>query len=191
MIEEFNITVFKYINHLAGINPVLDGIVKIGAQYLPFVFIFWLLYLWLKHDDKYKNIVLYSIYSVSLGLLLNLLISLFYFHPRPFMIPVGEPLIQHKPDASFPSDHTTFMLSIAFMLSYFKETKISGLILLVLGLMGGLARIFCGLHFPLDIIGSLGVGLLSSFLIYLLQNKLGVLNRFIVNLMQHHYNKAP
>ena len=191
MIEEFNIAVFKYINHLAGINPILDNLAKATAEYLPFIFIFWLLYLWLKRDNRYKNLALYSVYSAISGLLLNFLITIFYFHPRPFMVPVGKLLIQHRPDASFPSDHTTFMLSIAFMLSYVKETKISGLILLVLGLMGGLARIFCGLHFPLDIIGSLGVGLLSSFLIYLLQNKLGVLNRFIINLMQHHYNKAP
>jgi len=183
MIEEFNIAVFKYINHFAGINPVLDGIAKVIAQYLPFIFILWLLYLWLKRDNRYKNLALYSVYSAISGLLLNFLIAVFYFHLRPFMVPVGKLLIQHRPDASFPSDHTTFMLSIAFMLSYFKETKISGLILLVLGLMGGLARIFCGLHFPMDIIGSLGVGLLSSFIIYLLRSKLEVLNRFIINLI--------
>ena len=184
MIERLNIAIFKYINQFAGINPVLDGIAKTTAQCLPFAFILWLLYLWLKRDNKYKNIVLYGGYSAGIGLLLNSLISVFYYHPRPFMVHMGKLLIQHTPDASFPSGHATFMLSIVFMLLYFKETRISGLILLVLGLIGGLARVFCGLHFPMDIIGSLGVGLLSSFLIYLLQNKLGVLNRVIINLMK-------
>ena len=182
MLERLNIIIFEYINHFANLNTFLDNIARITAKYLPFVFILWLIYLWFRKENNYKNITLLSGYSTILGLLLNFLISSFYFHPRPFMIGIGKLLIQHSPDASFPSDHTTLMLSIALMLIYFKETKKSGVILLILGFIGGLARVFCGLHFPMDIVGSFGVALLSSFLIYLLRNKLTSLNKMLINL---------
>ncbi len=181
MLEKLNIAIFELINHFAGINPILDEFVKIIANYLPLAFIFCLLYLWFK-KSKYQNIVLFSIYSAILGLLLNLITASFYYHPRPFMIPVGKLLIPHAPDTSFPSDHTTFMLSIAFMFIYFKEMRILGLILTIFGLIGGFARIFCGLHFPLDIVGSCAISVLSSLSIHLLQNRLKYLNEIIVSL---------
>lgn len=184
MIEKFNISIFKYINHFAGVNNILDIFAVIAAKYLVFVFILWLFYLWLKKEKKYKIIALYSGYSVALGMLLNSLISFFYYHPRPFMIPVGILLVHHVPESSFPSGHTTFTLSIALMLVYFKETRSTGLILSILGFVVGLARIFCGVHFPMDIIGSIGVALVASFIIYLLKNKLEIFNRNISRVLK-------
>lgn len=179
MIERLNIAIFKYINHFAGVNTILDGLAIIIAKYLLFIFILWLVYLWFKGGKEYKNIALYSGYSAILGLLLNFLIVSSYYHPRPFMVHLGKLLIQHPPETSFPSDHTTFTLSIAFMLVYFRETRIEGL-----------SRVFCGLHFPMDIIGSLGVALISSFLIHLLQSKLKILNQVIINLYLKFRGKA-
>jgi undecaprenyl-diphosphatase len=161
---------------------VLDSISRISTKYLPFIFVLWLIYSWFSRKNEYKNSVLYSGYSAILALLLNSLISTLYYHPRPFMLNMGKLLIYHAPETSFPSDHTTFMLSIAFMLTYFKETRKSGLALSILGFIGGLSRVFCGLHFPIDIIGSFGVALLSSFLIYSLQTKLKTLNQIIIRL---------
>ena len=65
------------------------------------------------------------------------------------MIPVGTTLFPYAAETSFPSDHTTFMLSIALMMSYFKETRKIGIILAVLGLIGGLSRVFCRSTFPI------------------------------------------
>lgn len=182
MIERLNINIFKYINHFADINPILNNIAIIIAKYLIFIFILWIVYLWFRRGREYKKIAIYSIYSFILGFLFNLLISFFYYHPRPFMIHLGKLLIQHVSETSFPSDHTTIMLSIAFLSLYFKETRKEGLILSIFGFISGMARVFCGVHFPLDIIGSLVVALLSSFIIYRLQNKLNILNQIIATL---------
>lgn len=176
---------FEYINHFAGTNYVLDHIAIITAKYLAFFFVLCLVYLWFK--SKYQNAVLYSFYAAVLGLSLNLIISALYYHPRPFMLHLGKLLIPHSPETSFPSDHTTFMLSIAFMLIYFRKTRISGLILLVLGLLGGLARVFTGLHFPFDIIGSAVVAIFSSLIIYSLKTRLEPLNNFI---RSHLFNSS-
>ncbi len=179
-----NIKLFKILNNLAGKSFLLDTASVVMAEYLSYIFILGLLFLWFKKDKIYKNIILYSIYSVVLGLVLNFLIALVYFHPRPFVLQLGKTLIEHAPDASFPSDHTTFMLSIAFMLLYFKETKYVGAIFVLLGLMGGLARVIAGIHFPADIIGSLFVAIASSFAIFLLKDKLEKFNNLILNLFK-------
>ncbi len=187
--SNLNIHLFNYINHFAGINHILDNLAIITAKYLFAVFILWLAYLWFKKKKEYKSITLYSTYSAILGLLFNFLISSLYFHPRPFMLHLGKLLIQHPPETSFPSDHTTFMLSIAFMLIYFRETRISGIILSIFGLIGGISRVYCGLHFPLDIIGSLAVALSSSLIIFSLKDKLKRLNRIIINLYNRIFGK--
>lgn len=172
-INEF---LFLVINSLAGKNKVLDLTGIFLAKYTPFFFIIFLLYLCLR--DK-RRPTIYAGYSAILGILLNFTIGLFYFHPRPFMEGLGKELIKHSPDNSFPSDHTTFMLSIALTLFYFRETRVWGVFLSVLGLLGGLSRVYCGVHFPFDILGSVFVSLVSSTTVYFLKDYLEPLNKII------------
>ncbi len=117
-----------------------------------------------------------------LGVALNLLITLVYFHPRPFMEGIGHALINHADETSFPSDHTTLMLSIALMLLFFKSTRIISSIFLAFGLIGGFARVFCGIHYPFDIAGSLLVAFVSAVIIWSLREKLWIVNTIIINL---------
>ncbi len=179
MIEQLNIALFHMINQYAGLNPLVDTFAILAAQYMPLIFVMVLIWLWIKKGTTTKNIVLYSIYAAILGLIINYIIGQFYFHPRPFMIPVGITLFHYPAETSFPSDHTTFMLSIALTISYFKETRKIGVILAILGLIGGFSRVFAGVHFPLDIIGSIGVSIIASLTIYYLKDNLTSLNRKI------------
>ena len=181
MLDQINIIMFRAINHFAGNNIFMDKLGILTAKYLPIVFILFLIYLWFS-KNKNKEPALYSGYSAILGLLLNFFITLFYFHPRPFVDKIGTLLINHVPDSSFPSDHTTFMLSITFMLLYFKKTRKAGLILSVLGILGGIARIFCGLHYPFDIIGSFLVAIISSGLIFIFREQIHKFNKQIISL---------
>jgi len=177
-----NRNAFLFINQFSGKIRAVDVTITIIAQYLPWMFMLFVLYVWFKKDREYKSISLLSIYSAAIGLLINYIITLFYFHPRPFMMHIGKVLITHPPETSFPSDHTTFMLSIAVLFIYFKKARIPGLILALAGLIGGFARVYCGLHFPGDIIGSIGVSIVSSSLMYGFNVKLGKINDFIISL---------
>ncbi len=185
MIEQINITLFHLINQYAGVNPSIDIIAVFMAQYMPVVIILVLAYLWIKNGNKHRNIVLYGIYASIIGLAINLIIGLIYFHPRPFMIQMGTQLFQYPAETSFPSDHTTFMISMALMLIYFKETRMVGIGLFILGLTGGFARVFSGVHFPFDILGAIVVSIFSSILIYQFKDRLSPLNNTITRI----YNK--
>ena len=179
MIENINMALFHLINQYAGVNPIVDTIAILAAKYMPIVFVIPLIYLWVKKGDKNKDIALYSIYAAIIGLFINYIIGIFYYHPRPFTLHMGTLLFPYSADSSFPSDHTTLMLSIALIMIYFKETRKLGIILAILGLIGGFARVFSGVHFPFDILGSVVVAIIISLAIYHLKDKLTFLNRRI------------
>ena len=185
MIEQLNIALFQLINQYAGINPVFDSIAVLAAEYMPVVVILALIYIWIKGDNTH-DILLYGVYAGITGLIINYLIGLVYFHPRPSMLHLGTQLFSYPTDSSFPSDHTTLMVSIALMLIYFRETRIYGVIILILGLIGGFARVFSGIHFPFDIFGSVIVAIISSLLIYFFKDRFNPLN----NLIKRIYSKV-
>lgn len=179
MIEQLNLALFHLINQYAGLNPVIDTLAIFAAEYMPVIVILALVILWILKGNNSRDVILYGIYAAIIGLVINYIIGLVYFHPRPFMIGLGTQLFQYPAETSFPSDHTTFMVSIALMLLYFKETRVYGVILLILGLIGGLARVFSGVHFPLDILGSIVVSIISTLIIFRFKDRFNPLNMLI------------
>ena len=173
-----NQNIFLEINNLAGKSHLLDLIMKMAAEYLPYLFIGLLFYLWF---SERKNEALYAGYATTLGVLTNQLIGLFYFHPRPFMDHLGTTLLSHKPDSSFPSDHTTFTLSIALMLITFKTTRAIGIITTFLALWCGIARVYAGVHYPFDILGSIVVSIIAVMIIAMLKSRLIAINKLIIS----------
>jgi undecaprenyl-diphosphatase len=176
MIEQINFALFHLINQYAGLNPIIDNLAIITAKYMPVIIILGLIYLWFKNKSRNRDIVLFGVYAAILGLIINYIIGLFYFHPRPFMLHLGTLLFQYPAETSFPSDHATLMFSLALMLMYFKETRVAGIIFLILGAIGSFARIFSGVHFPLDILGSLIVSIISTIIIFQFKHKFIPLN---------------
>lgn len=181
LLERINISIFSAINKYAGKSPLVDNIAIAIAEYLPLVFIAVLICLWFSSKVDGKHAALYAGYSAVLGALINFFITIFYFNPRPFMENIGTALINHAPNSSFPSDHTTFLLSIATMLLFSKSTRIIGCLLLFFGLFGGVSRVFCGIHFPLDIFGSLLVSFLTSTMIWAFRENFIAINEYTVN----------
>ncbi len=174
-----NQKLFLYINSFAGKNHLVDLIMIIIAQITPYLFIFLLFYLWF---SKRKNEALYAGYGAIIGILINKIISLFYFHPRPFMNHLGTTLLFHKADSSFPSNHTTFTLSIAFILLTFKSTRFIGVIATFFALWCGFSRVYIGVHYPFDIFGSIVVSILTVVFVMIFKNQLTILNKLIIDI---------
>jgi undecaprenyl-diphosphatase len=115
------------------------------------------------------------------GMVFSKTISLFYTHNRPFVDNLGINLVEHAPDSSFPSDHTTFILSIAISLFFFKKTKKLGLIMIIVGFVSGIARVFEGVHYPFDIFGALIISFMAALLIFKIKSNVQMINNFIIN----------
>ena len=89
---------------------------------------------------------------------------------------VGQTLINHAPDASFPSDHMLIFSSIAFSYIFAKERNI-GFFLFLLAIEVAWSRIYLGVHFPLDMLGALTVAFITAFSVQKIWNKNG--NSFV------------
>ncbi len=176
---EPDITIFHIINGLAGRNYILDTTMIFAANYFIYFISAYLVYLWFAKSN-YRQEVLFAGYAALLGLGMNFIISLLYFHPRPFMIPTGSLLIAHVPETSFPSDHATLVFAISLMFLTFRNLRKTGAILFVLSFISGLARVYVGVHFPMDIAGSLFVALFSMGLLLTLKEYFIPFNRILI-----------
>lgn len=179
LLEELNKQLFLFINTNTGVNYNLDLAAIIIADYTAYLFLFIMLYTWFT-NRKYET--LYAGYAASLGLLINQIIGLFYYHNRPFVDGLGINILSHNVENSFPSDHTTLLISITIIFMSFYTTKIVGKILLVLAILCSLSRIYCGVHYPFDIAGSIIVAGLSSLIIYNLREKLIYINEKLIKI---------
>lgn len=119
--------------------------------------------IWLRGQDDIRKAMMIAAVTALLGLFLNQCIGLFYWHPRPFMVPIGHTLIQHAPDSSFPSDHLTFWWGIALSLWFQKYLRLGGALALA-GLPIAWARVYLGVHFPLDMAGAALVAAASAWI---------------------------
>lgn len=157
--EDLNIYLFHGINSLATQYPVLDNIVIFTAHDLNAVFIIFLMLLLAFKWKEYNFLFIKTLFIVLSSILLSDLIELFYHHPRPFQLDLGHKLIGHGSSSSFPSQHTLTVVVIAFsyLSAGFKKIGILGL---VLALVVGFSRIYVGVHFPFDVLGSFVIGFL-------------------------------
>jgi undecaprenyl-diphosphatase len=176
-LETFNHTTFTLIHSLAGHAAWQDALGIAIGEYLPYLFIAVEVYFYF--FARRKDAALLAFYAVLLGLGINQLIGWVYFHPRPFMVGLGTPLVPHVAENSFPSDHTTFMASIAFAFLLLSGMRRWGVVLLILAILGGLGRVYIGVHFPLDIAGSLVTSLIAALVIVAARSRLSPLSRLV------------
>ena len=120
---------------------------------------------WLRSSVATRQVLLAAALAGLTGLLVNQLIGAAWYHPRPFASGYGPALIVHAADSSFPSDHLTLIWAVAFSLLLHRQTRLAGWALFLLGVPVAWARVYLGLHFPLDILGAALVALSSTWLI--------------------------
>ena len=116
---------------------------------------------WLRDSSTTRKLMLGAAAAGLVGLLFAQVIGLVWEHPRPFMVGMGRTLIAHAADSSFPSDHLTLLWSVAFSLLMYPSLRWTGA---VLGIPMAWARIYLGVHFPLDMAGAAIVAGLSAWL---------------------------
>ena len=108
----------------------------------------------------------FSLSAISVILARGIIVEIirfFYDRPRPFEALGIEPLILNNGAPSSPSGHAAFFFALA--LAVFFTNKKWGYWFFAGALLIGIARIFIGIHWPLDILAGAAVGLISAFLI--------------------------
>lgn len=121
-------------------------------------------------DNKTRiDILKISIISAPLALILARISSIFVYDTRPFVTDNVVPLIPHAADNGFPSDHTLAAMLIALVI--FKFNRKIGMVLIILALLLGVARVLVKIHHPLDIAGSIVIDLFSVWIALMVSKK--------------------
>ena len=170
--------------------------------FLPFFFVFYWIYYekFYKTDKKFsqkiknffsknekisikekKNWLLLMVYSIIFWVLINLTIQLFFFFDRPELL--ITPILQHIPDASFPSDHSTVSFAFLFWLFFAGYKKIFWTFLPFVILMNT-ARIAGWVHWFFDILAWIIIWFFVVLTIFKNKNSkiIAKLNDFFINL---------
>lgn len=148
----------------AGTNPnsSLLLIAKFAAQYLVWIFPIVLVYQSYVVRKQRAFLICLAV-SVGLALVLSYVIGHFYYVARPFVDGYTVAYLPHSADAAFPSDHAILTATIAFTFILARYFTV-GCLLLLASLIIGWARIYVGIHYPLDIFGGLVLGFLIAFI---------------------------
>lgn len=161
-----NFLVFNFIHSLAGRWDILDraGVffAKDAIYLAALAFIFFFIF-GIRAARSRATFFAQSALAIiiSLGIILETARALFYL-ARPFEALEFAPLVYGPQASSFPSGHAIFVFTLSALV--FSRHKKLGIALFALSVAVGIARVFAGVHWPLDIVGGAIFGIGSALL---------------------------
>ena len=165
-----DLQLFQLINNLAGDYALLDGLARllVNEYFLTTIMSLILIVFWFEGQDRdqrerNQRAILRAIVALFIANIILKLCNLVYFRQRPFVGHEVNLLFYHPTDSSFPSNPATVGFSVATAIWLYNRRL--GALLLVLATLFGLARIYCGVHYPSDIIAGALLGALSAYLV--------------------------
>lgn len=123
--------------------------------------------------------------ALVVGLAINFGFASLLYEPRPFEMGLGQNLLHHVPETSFPSDHATFIWSLGFALLLFDRKRWPGALCVLLGGATAWARVYLGAHFPLDMAASLMIAVIAAIIVMLFRP---ALTRFLVPVADYSHD---
>ena len=119
------------------------------------------------NKEKYLKISKLCLYALLLSGVIALCLKLSIVEERPFkMLGHVHQLVLPSEPNSFPSGHSSSTFSVVTVLvNQFWENKILVVMLIIFALLIGFSRIYCGVHYPIDVVVGAIVGILSGVII--------------------------
>jgi undecaprenyl-diphosphatase len=161
-----DIAIFNLFHSLIGKSICFDSLAIFFAQ--GFIWILGIaaisIVIFLYRRRPLSKIFFFGLGTFVLSYICLLLIQYLYFRPRPFVALKINPLIDlSTQNPSLPSFHTILAFIIALVV--YAVNKKWGIVFLVFATLVGLARVLVGVHWFSDVLASVILVLLSSFLI--------------------------
>lgn len=175
---DLNIEIFYLINNNLA-NPFFDLIMPSltnlgGFVSLLCICIIAILICKYYKKDQYLKIAKLCLFSLVLSGIIAACLKLAIHEPRPYTVlsHVRQLTIPSEPN-SFPSGHTSSSFSVVTVLAseLWKYKKIV-IVLIAFCILIAFSRIYCGMHYPLDVVVGAIVGIISGLIFLKLKVKL-------------------
>ena len=160
--ENLNQTLFLALNASAAPPVALVALATFLTGWAIPVVLGWMVVFWIRRGEAERVALLDATVAALIALGLAQIIAVTWYHPRPADLRLGHQLLVHGKETSFPSDHATLLFGLSLPLIAHRITRTSGF--LVFAIAGSVAwsRVYLGVHFPLDMLGALGVAVVGS-----------------------------
>jgi len=176
MLENLNYGLFYLINATPASPEWMIDVATFIAKDLINIVPALVVILWLWGPRKQVSAQRQLVIKVAMALVISMTASWtlghLFPHDRPFVDHVGYNFLHHSADDSFPSDHGTviFTFALAFLLWH---RLWSGVVLMAIAAAIAWSRVYLGVHWPLDMLGGLLVGMIGCLSAQILWNLFG------------------
>ncbi len=167
----------EWISGLAGESSVCDGIMAIFATdfFVPVSISLYMSLLWFGTNDpvqRVKNQYGVMVASAALGIAcgwVSLINNFERFWERPFVEGenaryAAETIFYLPHDPSFPSNLAAVAFAAAMGICIYNRK--ASIPVFVLAILWSFSRVFAGVHYPIDILGGMGIGLFTGVFTY-------------------------
>ena len=160
---------FFFINGLAGRSEALDRFMTlvVGEHFIPVAMVMVLLAIWFLGKDapgreRNQMAVWCALLGVGFANAVVEIFNCFFDRLRPFEAYPGDvTLLFYQPtDPSFPAN--TAAVGFAFAMGVWFGNRKASALLIFFAIIWSFARVYCGVHYPLDIVGGAAIGILLS-----------------------------
>lgn len=165
---------FLLINDLAGRSEALDWFMKlvVGEHFIPVLMVIVIIAMWflgreVETRERSQRAVFCALTGVGFANAVVQIMNFFVDRPRPFEAYPGDVtlLFYQSTDPSFPSNVAA--VGFAFAMGAWFGNRKAGYFLCLLAILWSFARVYCGVHYPLDIIGGAAIGILATLAAHL------------------------
>ena len=166
-----DVWLFHLLNNFVGSVPLIDWLTRaiVNDYAVPTVASLAAVWLWFagstdeEHDRNQRAVVF-----IALGILFSQAfikdLSYYYFRPRPFATESVNLLFYRPSVSSFPS--IPIAVVFTFAAGAWQADKRVAKLLIVLGTLYALARVYAGVHYPSDVIAG---ALLGAGMVYIIK----------------------
>lgn len=183
----WNQGLFLWLNASGHPDRAVVMIAAFSAQALVYFALAIVAGLWVWGRPSQRGALLAVVIAAALALGVNQLLGLLWYEPRPFMAGVGHTLLAHVPENSFPSDHATLVWALSAGLIVSGASVPAGIVVGAMGAMIAWARIYLGVHFPIDMAASAAVAVVAGALAAASQR---FVDHWLLPIVQDVYERA-
>lgn len=178
-----NVDLFNFINHSLQ-NPIFDAILPYithfgGFVWLLIILIVVIIYAKFKNKENLKKVAILALCALLFADLIAYIIKVVVQEPRPFMtLDDVRLLVYEKGMFSFPSGHATSTLAVVtiFVLKIRdlveKHFNAARILLILFAVIIMFSRIYCGVHYPFDVLAGAIIGISGALVVKKFENKI-------------------
>ena len=164
MLENLNLGLFYLINATPASPEWMIVFAKFIAKDLINIVPALVVILWLwgprKQVSAQRQLVIKVAMALAVSMTASWMLGHLFPHDSPFVDHIGSNFLHHSADDSFPSDHGTVIFTFALAFLFWHRVW-SGVVLMGIAIAIAWSRVYLGVHWPLDMLGGLLVGMIG------------------------------